>query len=186
MLIISPYLYRNYVNFNVVTITKSLGFNLLKGNNPTFKVGGNSDFIIENFNSTDVKIKTERNYEINLDNFYRDKAVNFIKNDPYSYIKFYFKKFFSFLFFELNSSYDNYYNPLHIFPKILISIISFIGAILCLRTKGVPQFLSLYYFANIFLFSIFFILPRYSVFLLPINLLLILEFIYFLRRKFFN
>ena len=38
MLIVSPYLARNYYQFNTFTITKSLGYNLLKGNNPDFKV----------------------------------------------------------------------------------------------------------------------------------------------------
>ena len=32
IILISPYLYRNYTIFNVLTITKSTGYNLLKGN----------------------------------------------------------------------------------------------------------------------------------------------------------
>tara|TARA_X000000950_G_scaffold228078_1_gene275471 strand:- start:1809 stop:3044 length:1236 start_codon:yes stop_codon:yes gene_type:complete len=184
LLIISPYIYRNYLNFDAIVLTKSVGFNLLKGNNPSFIVEGNSDFIINNFSSENIKINTDNNYEIKLDDFYRDQAINYIKNNPNDYLKFYFKKVFSFIFFDLNSSYDNYYNPLHIFPKILLSILGLTGAILCLRKKGFFQFISLYYFANIFLFSIFFILPRYSIILLPINLLLIIEMINFFRRKF--
>ena len=38
ILILSPYLYRNYNLFNELTLTKSFGYNLLKGNNPNFKV----------------------------------------------------------------------------------------------------------------------------------------------------
>ncbi len=186
LIIVSPYLYRNYLNFDTFTITKSLGFNLLKGNNPTYTIEGNSDFILDNFSSTNIKLKTDKNYEINLDNFYKKKAIDYIKNDPINYINFYFKKVFSYIFLDLNSSYDNYYNLLHLIPKIFISIIGFVSAIICLRKKGIFQYLSLYYFANIFLFSVFFILPRYSVILLPINLLLSVELINFLRRKFIN
>ena len=186
LIIISPYLYRNYLNFNTITITKSVGFNLLKGNNPTYRVEGNSDFIINNFSSTNIKLKTKNDYEISLDNFYKEKALDYIKNDPTNYINFYFKKVFSYIFLDFNSSYDNYYNPFHLIPKILISFIGFVSAIICLRKKGFFQYLSLYYFANIFLFSVFFILPRYSVILLPINLLLTLELVNFLRRKFIN
>ncbi len=186
MIIISPYLYRNYLNFNTITITKSLGFNLLKGNNPTRTIEGNSDFIVDNFSSTNIKLKTDKYYEINLDNFYKRKAIDFMKSDPTSYINFYFKKVFSYIFLDLNSTYDNYYNPLHLIPKIFISTIGFVSAIMCLRRKGFLQYLSLYYFANIFLFSLFFILPRYSLILLPINLLLSLELISFLKRKFIN
>ena len=65
-------------------------------------------------------------------------------------------------------------------------VLGFVSAIMCLRRKGFLQYLSLYYFANIFLFSLFFILPRYSLILLPINLLLSLELISFLKRKFIN
>ena len=186
LIIISPYLYRNYLNFNTITITKSVGFNLLKGNNPTYRVEGNSDFIINNFSSTNIKLTTKNDYEINLDNFYKEKAMDYIKNDPTNYMNFYFKKVFSYIFLDFNSSYDNYYSPLHLIPKILISIIGFVSAIICLRKKGFFQYLSLYYFVNIFLFSVFFILPRYSVILLPINLLLTLELVNFLRRKFIN
>ena len=186
LIIISPYLYRNYLNFDTFTITKSLGFNLLKGNNPTYTIEGNSDFILDNFSSTNIKLKTDKNYEINLYNFYKNQAIDYIKSDPINYINFYFKKVFSYIFLDFNSSYDNYYNILHLIPKIFISIIGFVSAIICLRKKGILQYLSIYYFANIFLFSLFFILPRYSVILLPINLLLSLELINFLRRKFIN
>ena len=44
-LVISPYLIRNYINFDSFVITKSFGYNLLKGNNPEFKVEGNYEYI---------------------------------------------------------------------------------------------------------------------------------------------
>ena len=47
LLIISPYLYRNYNIFGVITITKSGGYNLLKGNHPKTKVEGTPMFLIE-------------------------------------------------------------------------------------------------------------------------------------------
>ena len=40
VLLISPYLYRNYNIFGVLTITKSSGYNLLKGNHPNTVVEG--------------------------------------------------------------------------------------------------------------------------------------------------
>ena len=36
---------RAYKNFNDLILTKSFGYNLLKGNNPEFKVEGNPNFI---------------------------------------------------------------------------------------------------------------------------------------------
>ena len=78
ILVLSPYLKRNYDNFNTLTLTKSFGYNLLKGNNPSFKAEGDSIYIEENFDRKTLKIKTDNSYEINLDNFYRDKAINLI------------------------------------------------------------------------------------------------------------
>ena len=37
IIVISPYLKRNYENFDTLVITKSLGYNLLKGNNPSLE-----------------------------------------------------------------------------------------------------------------------------------------------------
>ena len=44
LLVISPYLIRNYNSFNQIFIVKALGFNLWKGNNYFFSVEGGGDF----------------------------------------------------------------------------------------------------------------------------------------------
>ena len=186
LLIISPYLMRNYYQFNTFTITKSVGYNLLKGNNPNFKVEGNPTYIENKFNKKDLVIATDKRYEINLDNFYKQEAIKNITSDPFLYLKNYLLKIFSFIFLDFNSSYENYFNVFHILPKIVLSIFSLIGAIISLQKKGYNQYLSLYFFSNIFFFSIFFILPRYSLILLPIQFLLSIQFIKYLNRKFFN
>ena len=186
-LVVSPYLYRNYKNFKTITITKSFGYNLLKGNNPTLKVEGNDEFVIDNYvRKKNLKIETKNDYEIKLDDLYKNEAITYIKKEPLKYLKFYFKKVFSFTFIDFDSSYPNYYNILHLAPKIVLSIISLIGALIVISKKGLYQFLSIFYFTNIFLFSIFFILPRYSLILLPFQLLLAIEAIKYLRRKLIN
>ncbi len=182
----SPYLYRNYINFDSLIFTKSFGYNLLKGNNPSLIVEGNSKFIDENFKNKDLNFKADKKYEFKLDDFYKTQALNYIRNDPIKYFKLYLKKIFSYIFLDFNSTYPNYYNFIHIIPKILISIFCFLGAILAFSKKGVYQFLTIYYILNISIFSVFFILPRYSVTLLPVQLLLTLEVLKFLNKKFFN
>ena len=72
ILVISPYLVRNYYNFNTLVLTKSFGYNLLKGNNPTLKAEGNPSFIEEAFDRKNLNIKADNRYEINLDNFYKE------------------------------------------------------------------------------------------------------------------
>ena len=186
LLVVSPYLVRNYFQFNTLTITKSLGYNLLKGNNPDFKVEGNPIYIEDKYKRSNLNIAFDNNYEINLDNFYKEKALDYIKSDFFKYFKNYTIKTISFVSINLNSSYENYYNIYHIFPKLLIGILSLIGGLIVINKKSYLQFLSLYFFFNIFFFSIFFILPRYSLILLPIQIILALEFIKYSIRKIFN
>ena len=174
LIAISPYLKRNYENFDkYFLLTKSFGYNLLKGNNPETKVEGYVNLRkVESKKS--FKIETNNFYEINLDNFYKEEALNSIKSDPIKYLILYFYKVLSFIFFDINSTYPNYYNLSHLLPKIFLSIFSLIGGIILLKKKFF-QFLSLYYFLNIFLFSLFFILPRYSLILLPVQIFLSIE-----------
>ena len=186
LLIVSPYLYRNFKNFETFTLTKSFGYNLLKGNNYEFKVEGNAKFIEKTYPRSELKIKTSNNYEIELDNFYKIKALEYIKENPKEFVFSYIFKTVSFLIIDFKSSYPNYYNFLHIIPKILIGITSFFGAIISLKRKSFYQYLSIYYFLNIFLFSLFFILPRYSLILLPVQLILSLNFYKFLMKKLSN
>ena len=184
ILVLSPYLYRNYNLFNELTLTKSFGYNLLKGNNPNFKVEGDAVFLEKKFDRNSLKIKADQKYEINLDNFYKEKAKNFIYGDPVAYLNFYIKKVFSFIFLDLNSTYPNYYNPLHIAPKIIMSVLTLIGCIFLIKKRGFFQYLTFYYAFNIFLFSIFFILPRYSLILLPVQILISISTVKFFWRKF--
>ena len=95
----------------------------------------------------------------------------------------YFLKVFSFLFIDINSTYPNYYNLAHVFPKIFLSIFSLVSAILFLRKKSFFNYISLFYLSSAMFFSIFFILPRYNVMLIPLQLLLIANFFNFFLSK---
>ena len=194
-LIISPYLYRNYEIFNKITITKSLGFNLLKGNNPNSSVEGFPLFNQEVKIAPEIKdeILTLKNqiplhqYDLLVDKIFFKQAIKFIIDDPFNYLFLYGKKFMSFLLIDLNSTYNNYYSAFHIIPKLLIGIFTLIGMIFCSNLKlNIINYFSLFYISNVALFSIFFILPRYSLFLLPIQIILSLEGFKYLRRKFIN
>ena len=181
LLVVSPYLYRNYNIFGVITITKSSGYNLLKGNHPRTKAEGTPMFLKVGEVIPEVKPELDKlilkgptqDYDLSQDKILFNQAIKFIKDDPYKYIKLYFKKIFSFALVDFNANYKDYYSPLHIIPKLLIGLTTIIGIILSLRLKICTlNYISLYYFANIGLFSIFFILPRYSLSLLIIQIIL--------------
>ena len=181
LIVVSPYLYRNYDIFGVITITKSSGYNLLKGNHPRTKVEGVGMFgnIEKVIPEVELKLKNLKSqgplekYDLLQDQILMEQAITFIKEDPVRYLSLYFKKFISFMFIDLNASYKNYYSPMHIIPKILLAITSFIGIILAFNLRlSMTNYVILFYFANIGLFSFFFILPRYSLSLLTIQIIL--------------
>ena len=107
LLIVSPYLYRNYNIFGVITITKSAGYNLLKGNHPRTKVEGVGMF--SNIEKVIPEVKTQledlkskgpaQNYDLLQDKILMEQAVIFIKDNPLRYINLYIKKFLAFMFF---------------------------------------------------------------------------------------
>ena len=117
-------------------------------------------------------IKFSKKYDLELDEMYMSEAVKNIKENPIYYFKLYSKKVLSFIFIDLDSTYENYYSYLNIVPKILISIATLLGVILITKKDHMLIYFTLYYFFNIFLFSLFFILPRYSLMLLPIQVIL--------------
>jgi hypothetical protein len=181
LLIISPYLYRNYNIFGVITITKSGGYNLLKGNNPRTKPEGIPMFLSIEKVIPEVKSKLDElnakgpssNYDLAQDKILLNQAIKFIKSNPLHYVMLYIKKVLSFMFIDIKASYANYYSPLHIIPKLFLGVTTLIGIILSFNLRvNAQNFVTLYYFANIGLFSVFFILPRYSLSLLMIQIIL--------------
>tara|TARA_X000000950_G_scaffold166285_1_gene203142 strand:- start:3959 stop:5179 length:1221 start_codon:yes stop_codon:yes gene_type:complete len=195
ILLITPYLYRNYTIFNIFTITKSTGFNLLKGNNPKTKVEGIGLYGAVKVVVPEVKNEIEKleekgpiaRHDLEKDQILLDQALKFIKQDPKKYFNLYVKKFLSFFFIDINSSYPNYYSLFHIIPKIFLSIGTLMGIILAFNLKfNLQNYFIIFYLSNIALFSVFFILPRYSLILLPIQLLISMEGTKILTRKFFN
>lgn len=195
ILILSPYLYRNYKVFGVLTLTKSAGYNLLKGNHPLTKVEGTKMFKSVDKVVPDVKDRIDNlkskgpitKHDLIMDQILLEQAILYIKNDPIKYLNLYLEKFFSFLFFDINSSYQNYYSFLHILPKIILSIGSLAGVFVVTRFKiDIPNYFSLFYIFNIGLFSLFFILPRYSLFLLSIQIILSIYGYTEIKKKFIN
>ena len=173
-IIVSPYLVRNYINFEKIHIVNVTGYALWKGNNPSLKVEG-----FENFNKfEDIKSKLENIpydnfYETKRDNIFFKAAMKNILGEPDVYLLLYIKKIFSFYFFDINSTYKNYYHFMHIIPIALISILSLPGLVIFLRSKDFHQrYLMIYLVIYILIFSLFFILPRYKLAILPIQIIL--------------
>ena len=192
-LLLYPYIYRNYKIFGVVTITKSSGYNLLKGNHPNTLVEGTGMFmrvgkIVPETNIEIEKLKAKgpiEKHDLIMDQILLNQALKFIKEDTGKYIKLYIHKFLSFLFIDINSTYPNYYSIFHIVPKLLLSLSTLAALFLTLNLRiNLSNYFALFYLSNIGLFSFFFILPRYSLFLLPVQIIITLYGFTQLKKKF--
>jgi hypothetical protein len=188
ILIISPYLIRNYLNFKKITITKSFGYNLWKGNNIDANVEGSESLLA--FQTGDItkklnNLKKDKLYDFNYDKIFLDYSLETISANPLLFLERYLKKFLSFMFFNLNSDYPEYYNLLNIIPIFLLSFF-FILSIVFARQKNFSYYYLIFkLFLTVGIFSIFFILPRYKLIILPLQLLLI-NFLIMKILKFFN
>ena len=185
IVVISPYLTRNIMLVDKIIITQSIGYNLWKGNNSEADVEGKNyrDLnLIEQIN----KVPKDRYYDINLDKIFLHKGIKNITNEPIKYFRLYVKKILSFLFIDLNSSYPSYYHPLHYLPVLFISITSIIGIILSKKNSYQMNFLILFFIINVALVSVFFILPRYKLAIIPLQIIFSNIFFEYIKNNFFK
>jgi len=183
-IVISPYVVRNYIHFNQVFLVKSLGYNLWKGNNEKMSIEGNEDYNFPLLRDQLDKIKKDKFYEINRDQIFLDEVKNNLLKEPKIFFNLFLKKILSFYFIDLNSSYPRYYNILNIAPTIIVAILSFFGLFNFVRNKNIRyRYFSLYLFSNLLIFSIFFILPRYKLIILPIQIIIAVHFSIYLLNK---
>lgn len=179
---ISPYLVRNYISFDKFIIHSGFGYNLWKAYNSNAKVEG----YYEQSDELKYKIslvKKDINYRINEDKIYLEEAKQFIKNNPKETTKLFFKRLFSIFFIDFNSSQKNYYNFFHIAPNILIAVLSFIGFFTYDKKNSRLNYLILIMIILLMVYSLFALLPRYKIYVIPFQILLSLKTTeYFLQK----
>lgn len=185
----SPYLIRNIVIFEKLTVLESFGYNLWKGNHPQAKkisrVEG-SEIVNENLLKQIYAIPKDKFYRINYDKFFLDQAIKNISKDPLGYIVFFIKKAFSLFFIIIGSMDQRYWHPLHYIPVLLIGITSLIGIILSNKKSSEFNYLFFIFLLNIFVYSTFSILPRYKLIILPLQIIFTSVLIEYIKKKFFN
>ena len=181
---ISPYLVRNFLIFEKITIAKTFGYNLWKGNHPYAM----KNSLVEGSEKFDVNLRNKQakrlegfiilesiprdiNYRLNFDKFFFQQAINNIKKEPKEYFIFFLKKAVSFILIDIKSSDPNYYKPLHLFPVLILGITSLIGMALSNKKSYKLNYLILIFFSLVGIFSIVSILPRYKLIILPIQII---------------
>ncbi|MBE0683501.1 MAG: glycosyltransferase family 39 protein [Anaerolineales bacterium] len=175
ILIVAPWVIRNYIQFNVITLNTSGGLNLWEGQNeqakgipswytdPSAELSEAATTRVENLAHT-------RDYEIKLDEIYYDEAKEFIRSHPDQALKLALRKFVYYwleIYPGINFIYTNADSPFYWLPWLLILPFFITGLILNLKS-----FRQHFLFYTSFLLStltvmIFFVLPKYIVFVIP-------------------
>ena len=171
LITISPYLIRNIVIFETITITKTTGYNLWKGSHPKAKGIEGSEIIDDNLRAKIDKISKDKFYGLNYDNLFLNEAIKNIQNDLTRYLTLFCKKAVSFLFIDIKSTDPLYYNPFHYLPVLLLGITSLIGMGLSSKKSYKLNYLILIFFFYVFIFSTVSILPRYKLIVLPMQII---------------
>ena len=192
-----PYLKRNYNYFNEIVITKSFGYNLWRGNNIKSDVNGTT-YPYKDYTELQEKIDSLKkeliennklsNFEIRYDKIFKETALKNILENKFKYLILYIKKFFYYLIFNPESNYQNYYNPLIFIPEIILSIFCLFGFLYSLKKNNYCLEIHGLYIIYSLLIPIFFILPRYKLFILPLIIYLIALFfsLYSSDKNFFK
>ena len=191
--ILSPQIIKNYITFERVFITHSSAYVLWRGNNELSTVTSiKADRIIGsieqsilrpslklNYNLIDIpqqykdignelnSIKNNYKYDVLRDDIFKRYVFKNLVTEPIHYIKLYIKKIISFIFFNLQSDYPNYYHPFSIVPEIILSIGAVLGFILSIQNYKKYLEIYIYLFFMMAIYSLLLILPRYKLFLLP-------------------
>ena len=191
-LIISPTLFRNYIVFDEFLLVKSSGYNLWRGNNIFLNINGeNIDTLqieLEKQKIKDQLIETNnlKKYEIYVDRIYFTSAKKNIFSEPLKYFSHYINKFVAFSFFNFYSNYEKNFHPLIIIPEIIISLFGILGIIFNIFSNKINKEILIISFYYLFLIPIFFILPRYKMFIFPMYVYFSCYFFTFLFNKIFS
>ena len=192
LITISPYLIRNFIIFEKITIVETSGYNLWHGNHPNAMKNSmvegldyNPMFDKEIKEQIDV-IPKDKFYRIKWDKVFKDQTIKNIKKEPIGYLIFYAKKVVSFLFITIDPKDPRYWNPLHYLPVLLLGITSLIGIVLSDKKSYKFNYLIFVFFLNVFIFSAATILPRYKLVILPLQIIFTNTLIVHIKEKFFN
>ncbi len=184
LLIIAPLSVRNYNTFGFFyPLTISGGLNLWLGNNDD-ATGSRMNYVVpykpipKTIQDQIQSLKVDENYEVALDNIYKEEAKQFIINNPLKSVKLSIKKiiFFWVHIYDERVKYPLMNNILYWGPWIILLPFFMFGLrdiIKDFKSHDLEIFLILYF---TFIYSVFFVLPRYRLIVLPIYLILSMKF----------
>jgi 4-amino-4-deoxy-L-arabinose transferase-like glycosyltransferase len=179
LLLVIVWTYRNYRVFGQpAPISTSTGYNLWIGQNE-HATGTRGEYTIPPFTETDEMwerihaLTQDRSYEIKRNDLYLQEALSFMKHNPGKVLVLGLKKLMYYWghYWGITFTYPQANSPAYWLPWFFILPFFVIG--LAISFRNWKQYLLLYFY---FLFStltimVFFVIPRYRLFILPLVLL---------------
>lgn len=175
ILIITPWSIRNYSKFGKLTpLPFSGGLNLWQGNN-RHATGTRSEYTEPGFSITVemhkkiAKIRHINRYELKKDNIYKTEAVDFILNNPGKFALLSFKKLIYYwgYYWGINFKYPGAKSPFYWLPWFFTLPFFIIGLIISIKHYNKYIVFYLYFLISTCIVMLFFVIPRYRIFVLP-------------------
>lgn len=172
---ISPWFIRNYIVFDKPVFRTMYGFNLWRGNHPGASGTGRlaSGAISEASLEKEYLDYIEENHpdtELGIDNFYKQEAYKFIKQDPSRYLWLTAKRIVYFLIIDPTHPYTK--NIIYLGGYLFAVIFGIWGGIILKRKRQLDRI----YILSPLIYMVFYvpviILPRYRLMLVWILLIL--------------
>jgi hypothetical protein len=176
LLVLAPWVYRNYRVFNTfVPLTTQGGYNLWQGQNaeatgtrsqytdPPFHVRPEVDVEIQMLPATDT-------YELALQDIYMREAVQFMQSNPGRLIILGLRKcmFYWGYYWGIAFTYPGARSPLYWLPWFIILPFLIIGIAQSLRVPRTYFLFYVYFIISTLIVMVFFVIPRYRLFILPL------------------
>ena len=183
---VSPYLIRNILIFEKVTIIKSFGYNFWRGNHPIALKNSLVEGSEVRYGDLQERIKSiprDNSFRFNYDKLFFSEAIKNIKQDPTGHLILYAKKTLSFLLINTKSMDLKYFNPFQYLPLLILGIISLIGIGLSNKKSYQFNYLIMILFVYVMIFSAVAILPRYKLIILPLQIIFTNVFIEYIKKK---
>jgi len=172
VLLMLPWAWRNLRALgHWVPTTTTLGYNLWRGNNPEATGTGRSLAGVDEPTPQDIEaeinaIPLERDFELQMDKVFMQRALHFIRTRPLSAIALALRKQVYFWVSDLTHPLAR--TPYYLIPTAALALFAFAGLVSRKPQSGDCQLLYLAIFLPAGTASVFFVLPRYRMFIDPL------------------
>lgn len=175
LMVVAPWIIRNYNQFGVITLNTSGGINLWEGQNenakgiPSWYTWPPAELTPEG-EAQVAALEATDDYEIQLDAIYFNEAKNFMLSHPGQSVQLGVRKFiyyWSSVYFGVDFIYSNADSPFYWLPWLFVLPFFIAGLVMNIRSFR-KHFLFYVSFAlSTLTVMVFFVLPKYILFAMP-------------------